>query len=105
MVVHSMETINRFLVGADGRIPHNRVHNRNFSGKVLEFGELVYAKPLRKNQRKRALRSRAVLGIWLGIIPRTGEHRVALLGGGPVIRVRTIIRKPDSEKCNAEEIK
>ena len=48
MVVHSVETINRFLVGADGRTPRYRVHNRNFSGNVLEFGELVYAKPLRK---------------------------------------------------------
>ena len=79
MIVCSVETINRFLVGADGRTPHNRLHNRNFVGKVLEFGEIVYANPLRKNPTKRALRSRAVLGIWLGIIPRTGEHRLALL--------------------------
>ena len=105
MVVHSVETINRFLVGADGRTPHYRLHNRNFVGKVLEFGEMVYAKPLRKSTRKRALMSRAVPGIWLGIIPRTGEHRVALLGGGPVIRVRTVIRKPDSGKWSDEEIK
>ena len=46
-----------------------------------------------------------MVGIWLGIIPRTGEHRVALLGGGPVIRVRAVLRKPDSEKWNAEEVK
>ena len=26
MVMHSVETINRFLVGADGRTPHYRVH-------------------------------------------------------------------------------
>ena len=30
---------------------------------------------------------------------------MALLGGGPVIRVRTVLRKPDSEKWNPEEVK
>ena len=44
------------------------------------------------------------MGIWLGIEPRTGEHRVALLNGGPGIRVRTIVRVPDSEKWKADEI-
>ena len=48
MVKHAVETINRFLVGADGRTPHYRLHGRNFIGKVMEFAELVYAKPLRK---------------------------------------------------------
>ena len=98
MVLHAVETINRFLVGADGRTPHYRLHGRNFIGKVIEFGEVVHAKPLRKKPRKRSLRSRTVLGIWLGIEPRTGEHRVALLNGGPAIRVRTVLRVPDSEK-------
>ena len=44
------------------------------------------------------------MGIWLGIEPRTGEHRVALLDGGPAVRVRTIIRVPDSEKWKADEV-
>ena len=104
MVCHAVETINRFLIGSDGRTAHYRLHNKNFNGKVAEFGEMVFAKPLRKASRKRALKSRVVSGIWLGIHPKTGEHRVALLGGGPVIRVRTIIRRPDSEKWNAEEV-
>ena len=102
--MHAVETINRFLVGADGRTPHYRLHGRNFTGKNVEFGEVVHAKPLRKKPRKRSLRSRTVMGIWLGIEPRTCEHRVALLNGGPAIRVRTIIRVPDSEKWKADEI-
>ena len=44
------------------------------------------------------------MGIWFGIELRTGEHRVALLRGGPVIRVRTVTRVPDSEKWKADEI-
>ena len=50
------------------------------------------------------MRSRAILGVWLGIELRTGENRVALMDGGPVIRVRTMIRVPDSVKWNAEQV-
>ena len=98
MVVHAVETINRFLVGADGRTPYYRLYNKHFTGKLLEFGEMVWAKPMRKSPRKRSLKPRVVPGIWLGIHPKTGEHRVALLGGGPVIRVRAVLRRPDAEK-------
>ena len=104
MVVHSVETINRFLVGADGRTPYYRLYNKHFTGKLLEFGEMVWAKPMRKSPRKRSLKPRVVPGIWLGIHPKTGEHRVALLEGGPVIRVRTVLRRPDSEKWNLKEL-
>ena len=48
MVMHAVETINRFLVGADGRTSWYRLYNKHFIGKVIEFGELVFAKPLRK---------------------------------------------------------
>ena len=64
----------------------------------------MYAKPLKKPTRKRSLKSRAALGVWLGMDGRTGEHRVALKDGGPVERVRTSIRVPDSEKWSAEQI-
>ena len=104
MICHAVETINRFLVGTDGRTPHYRMHGRHFTGKVLEFGEMVYAKALKKANGKRSLKARAILGIWLGIEPRTGENRVALVDGGPVVKVRTVIRVPDSAKWNAEQI-
>ena len=41
----------------------------------------------------------------LGIHPKTGEHRVAMLNGGPVVRVRTVLRRPDFKKWNLEELK
>ena len=80
MVVHAIETINRFLVGSDGRTPHYRLHGKEFKGSIVEFGEIVYAKPIKKASRKRSLKSRAVRGRWL------------------IVRVRTMIRVPDSEK-------
>ena len=62
----------------------------------------MYAKPLKKPTRKRSLKSRATLGVWLGVGGRTGEHRVALKDGGPVVRIRTIIRVPDSDKWSSD---
>ena len=102
IVIHAIENINRFLVGADCRTPYYRLHGKDFNGKVIEFGEVVYAKPLKKPIRKRSLKSRATLGVWLGIDGRTGEHRVALKDGGPVVRIRTIIRVPDSDKWSSD---
>ena len=80
------------------------MYGKNFIGKVLEFGETNYAKLVKKPSRKISLRSRAIFGDWLGIEFRTGENRVALVDGGPVIRVRTVIRVPASAKWNAEQI-
>ena len=91
MIMHAVETINCFLFGSDGRTPYYRLHVKNFIGKVLEFGEVVYAKPLNKPSRNRSSRSLAILGVCLGIELRTNENRVALVDGGPVIRVRTMI--------------
>ena len=104
MILHAVETINRFLVWSDGRTPYYRLHGKNFNGKVLEFGEVVYAKPLKKLSRKRSLRSRAILCVRLGIELRSGENRLALVDGGPVIRVRTMTGAHDSATWNAKQI-
>ena len=69
------------------------------------FAETVFAKPLHKQKRKRSLKSRVFEGIRLGIEPITPEHRVAVLGGGPVVRVRMVMGKPDSEKWRLEGVK
>ena len=34
IVTHAMETINRSLVGADGRTPRYRLHGKDFDGNV-----------------------------------------------------------------------
>ena len=48
--------------------------------------------------------SAAIDSTWLGIHGQTNEHRVALLKGGPVIKVRTLMRRPDSEKWGRQTI-
>ena len=106
MVPHACEVINRYLVGQDGRTAYYRLHHRHFPQRILEFGESVLAKPLRKakHNRKRSLRSKVLQATWLGVHPMTGEHRVALPHGGPVIRVRTVLRRPDSEKWSVDAV-
>ena len=39
MIPQAADTINRFLVGDDGRTAYYRVRHKNFHGKVFEFGE------------------------------------------------------------------
>ena len=48
MIPQAADTINRFLVGDDGRTAYYRVRHKNFHGKVFEFGEQVLAKPKRR---------------------------------------------------------
>ena len=52
MIPQAADTINRFLVGDDGRTAYYRVRHKNFHGKVVEFGEQVLAKPKRSNKQK-----------------------------------------------------
>ena len=43
MIPHATNIINKFLVGADGRTAYQRIHLKEFKGKVFEFGEQVLA--------------------------------------------------------------
>ena len=107
MIPHACESINRFLVGHDGRTPYYRQRHKNFTQKIVELGEVVHAKPMRSNRygRKRSLMARTVDGVWLGMNNRTNEHRVALLEGGPVIHVRTIFRKVEEQRWSIDAVK
>ena len=73
---------------------------------MLEFAEQVLAKPLRahKTRKKLSLKSKWVFGTWLGLTAKANEHLVALPGGGPVIRVRTVKRRSEDERWNAERV-
>ena len=106
MIPHAAHTINRFLVGADGRTAHYRLYLKNFGGKTFEFGEQVLAKPKRKIKqvRRRTLDARFREATWVGYSGRSGEHVVVLPGGGPAIKVRTVKSRPPSERWNEKAI-
>ncbi len=74
--------------------------------KIVEMGEQVLAKPKRSrtSTRKQALVSRWKHAIWVGMSERSNEHVVVLAEGGPAIKVRTIKRKPITDRWSAEAI-
>ena len=86
------------------------MHRREYKVELCAFGEMVGAKPKRTGRRahranEEPLSARAVPGIWLGIHEETGENLVAMLGArAPVIRVRTVARRPEDERWNKEAL-
>ena len=105
MIPHAADTINRFLVGRDGRTPYFRIHEKNFAQKVLEFGEQVMAKPKRsqKTTRKNTLASRWREATWVGFDNRTNEH-VVLSEGGPAMKVRTVKPRAEGDRWSLKAI-
>ena len=72
MIPHASDSINKYLVGDDGRTAYYRVNLKNFNGKVFEFGEQVLAKPERSNKsikKKQALDARFHDATWVGFDP------------------------------------
>ena len=103
IIPHSADLINRYQLGNDGKTPHYRIFRKFFNGKSVECGEQVWAKPKRSQEirLKLSMKSNWIEGTWVGFVRRSNEHLVALPNGGPVLRVRTIKRRPDSMKWTA----
>ena len=103
---HAGNTINKFLMGHDGKTPYHRVMGRPSSKAIMEFGEQVLAKPMRsiKSRRKKSLKSKWVFGAWVGATSRSSEHLVVLQDGGAAIKVRTVKRRPEDERWCARAI-
>ena len=112
MIPHAADVINRFLMGSDGKTAYYRIHHRWLKAPVFEFGEQVWAKPMRETnwnkvtetKRKLSLRSNWIEATWVGFNSRSNEHVVVLPGGGPAMRVRTVRARPGSERWSADAI-
>ena len=97
MFAQAAYTINKFLVGHDGRTACCRVRHNNFHVKGHELDEQV-VKPQRINRqfkKKGALGPRVHDATWLGYNGRSNEQTVLLKEGGPAIKVRTV--RPTAE--------
>ena len=107
MIPHAADSINKYLVGEDGRTAYYRVNHKNFNGKVFEFGEQVLAKPKRSNKaikKKQALDARFLDATWVGFDTRSAEHMVVLKDKGPAIKVRTVKPRAASERWSSSAI-
>jgi hypothetical protein len=106
MCEHAGWLINHIRIGRDGLTAWQRITGRACKQALVEFGEMVYAKPLRisaGNRERANLEARWFKGIWVGIHDRTGEHLIAKSDGGPVVRVRTIKRLVEAQRWNSEK--
>eukprot|EP00973_Karenia_brevis_P090589 12403341-Karenia_brevis.AAC.1 len=92
-------------VGQDGRTAYYRLHGRQASIAVAEFGEQVfYRVPRTKSNRLRKLETSWFPGTWIGINRRTHEHLVAAEDGS-VVMARSIRRRPLVDRWKIEQIK
>ena len=98
--------INRCLVGKDGRTPYRRLMGKDSAKGIVELGERVLAKIARGRQsgRKQSLKTRWEDAVWVGIAKRSNEHIVVLEGGGPAMRCRTIKRRPQDCRWEANKV-
>ena len=96
--------INRHQSGHDGKTPHSRIYNKHPNELVVKFCEQVLCKHIpsyERSNRKQSLASKWRKGTWVGIDVKSGMH-VIILRSDVAVRVRTIKRRPDIEKWDAD---
>ena len=98
---HAGWLITHERIGPDGMTPVQRLTGRPCRQQLAEFGEQVWAKPLRRTSDKDHVRatldSRWLEATWVGIHDRTGEHVVIVRKPGQAIKVRNIKLRPGAE--------
>ena len=107
MTEHAGWLITHLRIGADGKTAWERVTGRPCAQPLVEFGEVVWAKPLRRsagNRHKANLEARWFKGIWVGASDRSNEHLVICKGDGPAVRKRTIRRLTEASRWNQEMV-
>ena len=110
IIEHAAFLINKFSIGHDGMTPHERLVGQKWRRPLVEFGEMVLAKLAIKNKKKgkekknkKKLAARSIEAVWVGQVPRTGEHMV-IKSNGDAVRCRTIRRVPVDVRWNASKI-
>ena len=100
LIIHAANMMNLFETGKDGRVPYQRLRGRKMHAELVEFGECILYQPLKHLELGKA-EPRWMPGIFLGIKLNSSEKVIATEGG--IIKVRTIRRKLEAERWNAEE--
>ena len=112
LIRHAAFVKTKYQVGHDGFTAWKRLTGRTWDGIVMEFGEQVRGKLALKKpstekkakKGKKKLAERNVLGTWLGIHPRTGEHVIAI-HIGEAIRVRSVHRVVPEERWSPDAVR
>ena len=75
LVSHAVETIIRYKKVHDGKTAYQKIKNKSPSHKVMPFREVVWVMP-KDNHRRNKLEPMHQFGVFVGIVPRTGEFVV-----------------------------
>ena len=99
---HAAWLISHERVGPDGLTAVQRLTGRPCRQQLAEFGEQVWAKPLRRTKDKGSVQAslapRWLEATWVGVHDRTGEHVVVARKTGQALKVRTIKLRPEAER-------
>jgi len=106
MIEHAAFLVTRIPVRRDGKTCFERLTGRPWKGKLVEFGEQVWAKMVKPKSRSKLakkVQAKFIRATWVGITERTGEHRV-ISRSGKAFRVRTIKRVPIEKRWNKDAL-
>ena len=89
IVDHAASVYNRHVCNADGATPYEAIHGQKSTGKLCEFGEVVFYYVPKRIRSKMDLRFR--IGVFLGNSQNSNEAFVGISNGN-VIKSRSIVR-------------
>ena len=105
IVEHAGTVLTYFEVGHDGKTADQRFYGKRASVSTTEFGEQMwYMLPKTKSGKKQKLSTKWRDGTYLGISRKSGEALVAN-SEGDVIKIRTLRRRPLSERWSHVKVK
>ena len=99
MVEHVADLLNKYVVGKDGRTPHERMRGKRYHGEMIEFGRRVFHMSPGKHQGG-SMKERWSEGTFVGKRSSSDEY-IIILDDGKVVKARSVKLLPDSQSWNA----
>jgi len=102
LVEHSVDMLNKYKVGADGRTAYERIRGKKYTGEMIEFGRRVYHMFPGKHQGG-SMRERWGTGVFLGKLWSSDEYMI-FGDDGKLVKARSIKFMLDKESWDHGEI-
>ena len=102
LVEHSVNMLNKYLVGRDGRTPHERIKGKRYKGEMYRFGSKVYHM-IPGRHGGGSMQPRWGTGIFLGKLWRSDESMI-FSDEGKMIKSRSIKLMLESESWDHEAV-
>ncbi len=104
MAEYAAQLYSRYHVGQDGKTAYGRLKGRESQRPIVQFGECVMFRPVKKNSDAMdKYEPRWLEGCWLGMVERSGEGIIHY--NGEIVKCRSVRRRPLSERWNGKVLK